>query len=110
MCGNCNAPLLEIKSSRSQSPDASLHLLREVANRIEVPGASAATKTLIEGRYGMAFFTFLIVAVVAVIYLAVQKNSPANRQARALQTKLFLASGNRLGPCSGADQRNHILP
>lgn len=52
-------------------------------------------------------FTFLIVAVVVVVYVAVQKNSPANRQARAANEAL-----SRVGTAwdrAPADQRNHIL-
>lgn len=52
-------------------------------------------------------FTILIVAVVAVIYVAVQKNSPANRQARAASEAL-----SRVGAAwdrAPADKRDHIL-
>lgn len=52
-------------------------------------------------------FTFLIVALVVVVYVAVQKNSPANRQARAANEAL-----SRVGTAwdrAPADQRNHIL-
>ncbi len=52
-------------------------------------------------------FTFLIVAFVVVVYVAVQKNSPDNRQARAANEAL-----SRVGVAwdrAPADQRNQIL-